>query len=361
MNYFDEPNILFFKSNPVVTIGVLVCIIILADLITNLTYQYYKRINFTDIPDDRSLHGSPIVTGGGISIALLNIVGLLYYFPLFAASAIIISILGFIDDKINLSPLIRILFHFSCSYILIICIGGFPELDFGLFEISNVSLLNIIGIIFISWFINLYNFMDGSDGFAALESIFISMALFLLICFNVSLINTDSSGETSFILRLLIINIASCIGFLFLNYPNAKIFMGDLGSNFLGLYIIGISLYIVNSSEISIWTILILYGIFFIDSTTTLIRRFLLKQKWYKPHRSHLYQRFITYKQKNNSRAKAHKNLLIISLFINCLWRSPLAILSVIYSKFSFICFVVSSMPLVYLSVFKYNEEFEIH
>ena len=333
--------------------------IIISFLLTGFIYKYYKKHNFIDIPEGRNLHDQPVVTGGGISIVILNIFGLIYYniSIIFIIPIILISILGFIDDKINLSPLIRILVHFLCSYFIIIWIDGFPILDFGLFIIDNIYIRNILGIIFISWFINLYNFMDGSDGLATLESIFISLSLLVII--NLLLINLVQNSSL-FIYPLLLINSGACMGFLFLNYPNARIFMGDQGSVFLGLYLISISLYIVNSSIISIWTILILYGLFFIDATITLFRRFLYGKKWYRPHRSHLYQRFIISKQRNLSRRKAHKNLLGWSLIINCLWLFPIAVLSVIYDKFAFVLFLLSSMPLLYLTIYKYNEEFEV-
>ena len=333
--------------------------VIISFLLTGFIYKYYKKHNFIDIPEGRNLHDQPVVTGGGISIVVLNIFGLIYYniSIIFIIPIILISILGFIDDKINLHPLIRILFHFLCSYFIIIWIEGFPILDFGLFIIDNIYIRNILGIIFISWFINLYNFMDGSDGFATLESIFISLSLLVII--NLLLINLVQN-DSLFIYPLLLINSGACMGFLFLNYPNARIFMGDQGSVFLGLYLISISLYIVNSSIVSIWTILILYGLFFIDATITLFRRFLYGQKWYLPHRSHWYQRFIIYKQKTISRKGAHQKLLIYSSLINYLWLLPMSIFSVILAEYSFLIFLLSSMPLIYLSLYKYNEEFEV-
>jgi len=340
-------------------------------LFTKLIYIYYKEQDFTDIPDGRNLHDTPTVTGGGITIVVLNIFGIIYYdfSVILIIPLIIISILGFLDDKISLSPLIRIIFHFACSCFIIIWIEGFPILDFNFFIIDNIYIRNTFGIIFISWFINLYNFMDGSDGFAILESIFISLSLFFLYVFYISLSEDLSIGTTYFyyvnshpILAMLVINISACMGFLFLNYPNAKIFMGDQGSGFLGLYLISYSLYLVNSMDtmISVWTILILYGIFFIDSTITLLRRFMMGKKWYRPHRSHFYQRFIIYQQKNISRKRAHGTLLIWSSLINYLWLFPIAFLSVIYTEFSFLLFLLSSIPLIYLSIWKYNQEFEV-
>ena len=352
--------------------------------LTRLIYNYYKKQNFVDIPRDRNLHDSPVVTGGGISIVILNIIALIYYnFPIiFIFPIIAISILGFIDDKINLSPLIRISIHFSCAFFILIWIGNFPVLDFGIVVIENVYFRNLFGIVLISWFINLYNFMDGSDGFATFQSIFISLSFiaFLLFLYGMQYILTEifPTGVNyklyvqgvqehhwimtfENVLRLLIINVSVSIGFLFFNYPNAKIFMGDQGSNFLGLYLISIGLYIVyHLPQVSIWTILIAYGLFFIDSTITLFRRFFKGQKWYLPHRSHCYQRFIISKQKTVSRKQAHQRLLIYSSLINYLWLLPMSIFSVILAEYSFLIFLLSSMPLVYLSLYKYNEEFEV-
>lgn len=358
--------------------------IVTSFFLTRLVYNYYKKQNFVDIPDGRNLHDSPIVTGGGISIVILNIIALIYYnfSIIFIFPIIAISVLGFIDDKIDLSPLTRILTHFSCAFCVLIWLGNFPVLDFGIFAIENVYFRNIFGIIFISWFINLYNFMDGSDGFATLQSIFISLSfiVFLLFLYGMQAMWIEilpTSVDYKFhklglqqhhwimtfedVLRLLIINVSVSIGFLFFNYPNAKIFMGDQGSNFLGLYLISIGLYIVcHLPQVSIWTVLIAYGLFFTDSTTTLFRRFLKGQKWYLPHRSHYYQRFIISKQKTTSRKQAHEKLLIYSSLINYLWLLPMSIFSVILAEYSFLIFLLSSMPLIYLSLYKYNEEFEV-
>tara|TARA_Y100000996_G_scaffold387418_1_gene346209 strand:- start:290 stop:1420 length:1131 start_codon:yes stop_codon:yes gene_type:complete len=358
--------------------------IVISVILTKLIYEHYRKQNFVDIPGGRNLHDSPIVTGGGISIVILNIIALIYYnfSIIFIFPIIVISVLGFIDDKVDLSPLIRILTHFSCAFCILIWLGNFPVLDFGIVVIENVYFRNLFGIVFISWFINLYNFMDGSDGFATFQSIFISLSfiVFLLFLYYMQYVSTEilptgfnyklyAQGVQEHhwvmtfenVLRLLIINVSVSIGFLFFNYPNAKIFMGDQGSNFLGLYLISIGLYIVyHLPQVSIWTILIAYGLFFVDSTITLFRRFFKRQKWYLPHRSHCYQRFIISKQKTIPRKQAHQKLLMYSSLINYLWLLPMSIFSVILVEYSFLIFLLSSMPLVYLSLYKYNEEFEV-
>jgi len=135
----------------------------------------------------------------------------------------------------------------------------------------------------IVWMTNLYNFMDGSDGFAAAQGLFIfGMAGYFLYDLQVYSFATLSWGL-----------VALLAGFLIWNWPVARIFMGDAGSYFLGFLtaVIALMSYKVYQLPLMLWVILT--SLFWFDATVTLLRRMLAREKWYKPHRLHAYQRLI--------------------------------------------------------------------
>jgi Fuc2NAc and GlcNAc transferase len=128
--------------------------------------------------------------------------------------------------------------------------------------------------------LNLYNFMDGIDGIASVEAI--------CACLGASVLYW-LSGLDALIWGPLLLA-ASVAGFLYWNFPPARIFMGDAGSGFLGIVLGGLSLQAAWVSEPMLWAWLILLGVFIVDATFTLFRRLLRGEKVYEAHRSHAYQ-----------------------------------------------------------------------
>jgi len=132
------------------------------------------------------------------------------------------------------------------------------------------------------WGTNLFNFMDGIDGIAASESVFITAAAGTL-----NLMNRGDPGLTAVLFSLS----AASLGFLFWNWPPARIFMGDVGSGFLGFIISACLMTTSLHGTLPIEVLPILGGVFVVDATTTLIRRVLQGDRWLEPHRTHAYQR----------------------------------------------------------------------
>ena len=126
----------------------------------------------------------------------------------------------------------------------------------------------------IIWFINLYNFLDGINGYAGSEAIFLALAGFILF-----------SGNHFLVLAVAV------LGFLYWNWNNAKIFMGDVGSTLLGYNIAIFTIYYANEESTNFWIWIILFGVYWFDATLTLIRRKLNKEKLSQAHKKHGYQR----------------------------------------------------------------------
>ena len=251
-----------------------------------LTYfikNYYIKNALLDEVNERSSHTVPTPHGGGIAISITWFVGLFYlYFDnqiddtLFYTLllGIVISVLSFFDDIYELSPKLRLTVQSFVAISALIILGGFNNITLGIFDISISFFTNIFAFLMIVWFINLTNFIDGINGYVGSEFLFLGLAGFLIF------------GDAHFV-------VLGCavLGFLFWNFNNAKIFMGDVGSTLLGYNIAIFTIYyaIIESSNFWIW--ITLFGLFWFDATITLIRRKLNGEKLTQAHKKHAYQR----------------------------------------------------------------------
>ena len=136
-------------------------------------------------------------------------------------------------------------------------------------------------LLFTVWMINLYNFMDGMDGFAS------GMAVI-----GFSTLGWLGWADIGFATFCLIV-VAASAGFLVHNFPPAKIFLGDAGSTALGFLAAACSLWGSKDSLFPFWVALLVFSPFIVDATVTLLRRVLRGEKFWQAHRSHYYQRLV--------------------------------------------------------------------
>ena len=280
------------------------------------------RFSKMDIPNERSSHLTPTPRGGGIAFVATSIAGFLLLLlnseldradllALCCAGAIA-AIAGHLDDRQKISgATIRLGFHALGAIILIVGIG-FPS-QISLFDrtVNTGVIGSILGVLYLVWLLNLFNFMDGIDGIAASEAIF--------VCFAGAILNFHVLSDTNFIAAAIIL--ASCtFGFLLYNWSPAKIFMGDVGSGYLGIVIGGLSLIAANQDPELLWVWIILLAVFVSDATVTLIRRLLRKQKPHVAHRSHAYQHLAI-------RLNSHAKVALLVLTVNIVWLLPIAFL----------------------------------
>jgi UDP-N-acetylmuramyl pentapeptide phosphotransferase/UDP-N-acetylglucosamine-1-phosphate transferase len=275
------------------------------------------RHKIIDIPNERSSHVTPIPRAGGLAIVLAWYIGIAVLFlmnfidrNLFFAllSGTLLTIVSLIDDLIGLKPAIRLFFQFVTAIIAFIFLGGLRQLIIPGIEMNYLFIVYPLAIIGMVWFINLFNFMDGVDGFASLEAITICLVIYFL------------SGS---IINLILI---ACIsGFLFWNWPKAKIFMGDVGSTQLGFILVVLGIYFHNSYQFSILNWIMLSSPFWFDATLTLFRRWRNGERLAEAHRKHAYQRIV---QAGFSHLKVNIYLLIINIFV--------IVIILIYREFKF-------------------------
>jgi len=257
-------------------------------------------------PNDRSSHSQPTPTMGGVAIVVLVLAYLawvagsqpLLAWSLFGALAAL-ALVGLWDDLVGLSAQLRLLVHAGAAAL---ALWGL-QLDLTWFWLACIW-------ISLMWLINLYNFMDGIDGLAACQT--------LVFCLGVHWLTVGVPGWSGDLLWLLGgVTLAFC-GF---NWPPAKIFMGDVGSGFLGLLLGVISLYVWHSFALPLVASMILLAVFWFDATYTLCVRIASQQKFTQAHRSHMYQRL--------AQRQGHLWTTTAFLIFSLCWLLPLAWLTV--------------------------------
>tara|TARA_B100000427_G_C15515180_1_gene597926 strand:+ start:466 stop:1431 length:966 start_codon:yes stop_codon:yes gene_type:complete len=319
-------------------------------MFTKIYISKFRKTEFIDTPNERSSHKRPTPTSGGIVFSSVYLVSSTYFlnvaeYQIYQHLLILIPIymlgvIGFIDDVKQISPLFRLFAHFALAIWCIYQLGGFPYLYFYGYEVNSIVLTSIFGVLFFVWLLNLYNFMDGIDGIASLETITacISIAVFLFL---------DNQQMDVWVLPLLLMSVV--FGFLFLNFPKAKIFMGDAGSSFIGACLASMAIMHTKEDPDFFWIWVILLAVFITDSTLTLFHRTLKKEKIYIAHKSHLYQIAA-------EKYSSHSKVSLAVAFINIFWLFPMAYL--VYANFieGFIGMLVAYSPLIMFSIFFRNK-----
>jgi len=281
-----------------------------------------RRSGLVDIPNARSSHFAPTPRGGGIAIVVVALAAALIDLILhqdrtawncamvwiFAGG--LIAVTGAMDDIRGLSVRSRIIAHFAAAAFLLAVCGGLPLLPVPNGQIDLGVMGWLLGGAAIVWSINLFNFMDGIDGLAAAQAIFVFGSAVSLLAYSDALTNSDVP---------LVAIAAAAGGFLVWNIPPAKIFMGDVGSGFLGFAVAAGAVLTAGRGRMSLWTWLVLNGSFLTDATTTLVTRLLSGQRGYEAHRSHAYQRLAR-------KWKSHITVVAIYAAINLAWCLPWAV-----------------------------------
>ncbi|WP_443690997.1 MraY family glycosyltransferase [Pseudomonas sp.] len=317
--------------------------IIISLVLTGGIRKYALAKSIIDIPNSRSSHTVPTPRGGGAAI-VLAFLGVLPFFAwldvipwttacgIFGAGALV-AIIGFLDDHGHIPARWRLLGHFWAASWGLFWLGGIPTLSAFGYNIDLGFVGDFLAVIYLVWLLNLYNFMDGIDGLASIEAI--------CVCLGGCLIFWISDlGAFLWMPATLAMAVA---GFLYWNFPTARIFMGDAGSGFLGLILGLFSLQATGAQSHFIWSWLILLGVFIVDATWTLFRRLLQGDKIYEAHRSHAYQRASRHFGK-------HLPVSLAVLAINLAWLTPFALLVALKYVDGVLGLIIAYLPLLALA-----------
>lgn len=249
-----------------------------------------SRLHVLDHPNERSLHSRPTPRSGGVAIFVALVISLIMWdisadialsLYVLGAGAAIIAGLSFVDDRRGLPVSVRLPSHLAVAVMLVVSDLFLPALLMPGFVWYWPQWLGILlSLLFLVWMINLYNFMDGMDGFAAGMAV-IGFGTFALLGYL--------AGNTVFLTLNLII-VSAAAGFLWFNFPPARIFMGDTGSSLLGLLAGGLSIWGAREGVFPFWIALLVFSPFIVDATVTLLRRLGHGEQVWQAHRSHYYQ-----------------------------------------------------------------------
>lgn len=262
---------------------------------TGVVRRYAVRRELIDVPNERSSHTQPTPRGGGLAIVLVTLCGLLTYsllvsveywrvLFLYVFGAGLIAVVSWLDDLYTLPKRVRFVAHSLAALLAIIGFGHWDKVIVPLLDQVHLGWLGLpVTFVWIVGLTNAYNFMDGIDGIAAVQSVVTGVGWAIIG----TLIDLPFVGILGALLG------ATSLGFLFHNWPPARIFMGDVGSAFLGysfacLAIIGAS----KDPPLAIAGVLLVWPFVF-DTIFTFFRRLKNRENVFSAHRSHLYQRLV--------------------------------------------------------------------
>lgn len=323
--------------------GFLFLIFLSTLFLTGVVKKYILAKKIIDIPNNRSSHVTPTPRGGGVAFVLIFLVSacLLFYYQLVnlhggyvvLIAAFFIALMGYFDDLNSLSPLQRFIMQIIFAIISLYVMNFLPVINIYSYSIHPGFVLNFLVIFYLVWLTNLYNFMDGVDGIASIEAISTGLGISIIYWLT---------GHYDMILLPMLLSIVVA-GFLYWNFPPARIFMGDVGSGFLGfmLGILSIQSLFIGVEFFYCW--LILLGVFIVDSTYTLLYRMVSGKKIYLAHASHAYQHA----------ARHYNSHLFVSMgvfFINVIWLLPICIAVSLKFIDGFLGLFIAYLPIFILS-----------
>lgn len=326
------------------SILLLALIAVLSAFLTGLVRRYAIAHTLLDVPNARSSHAAPTPRGGGVAIVVgallgllvLALTGVLLWPPLWALTGAggLVAAIGFLDDHRHVAAPWRLLAHFVAAVWALVWLGGAPPLPiFG--NILDPGWLGAgLIAIYLVWILNLYNFMDGIDGIAGVEAVFVSVGGALMFV----LADVPSLSAVPLMIA------AAAAGFLFWNFPPAKIFMGDAGSGFLGIVLAVMSLHAAWSVPQLFWCWGILLGAFVVDATVTLLRRVWRGERVYEAHRNHAYQHAAR-------RFGSHRLITLSVLALDIFWLLPIAVLVAVRQLDGVTGTALAYLPLVVMAM----------
>ncbi len=282
-----------------------------------------RRMRWLALPNERSFHAEPTPSIGGLAI----VVPVLAYLGYVSAAGVaaaqglllgagLLALVGLRDDLKELGSA----FRFACQILAVVLVLWYLALPW-----PWLAVLVTGGALL--WHINLFNFMDGIDGIAGSQC--------LIYCLGVLLLAGDLAGWLGELNWLLA---GTSIGFLVFNWPPARIFMGDVGSGFLGLVLGVIAVEVARQEYLPLVASLILLAGFWFDASYTLCVRMISGQKFVQAHRSHLYQHLAA--------KKGHQWTTLVYVAFGVVWLLPLAAFSVNFPQLNIAWLALSISPM---------------
>lgn len=274
-------------------LGVFTVVCLASAMLTGIVWWHARRQRWFAIPNARSSHTVPTPSSGGIgltvvSLVLFTVLGFTGTLDARIAWALVgggaaVAVVGLLDDRRQLPAHARIAVHVLAAAWALWWIGGLDHLHVGASVRAIGAVGSVLALLAIVGFSNLSNFMDGIDGLMGAEAVVVGWVLGFLAL---------ASGAPGIAVALWILA-ASALGFLFWNWHPARIFMGDVGSVFLGFSFATIAVAIEQFRILPGLLAVILFAVVIVDAGFTTIRRAFRGERWYEAHRTFTYQRAV--------------------------------------------------------------------
>lgn len=302
--------------------------IIISGLCSWFIALYGPKFGFMDVANGRSSHSGAIPTGAGIGLPLIyGSISIHLQIPVFFwLPVVVISLFSFLGDRTELSVKIRLIVQFVCA--TTVCTGWYFNTGY-----SNFFLF-LFFVIFITGTANMYNFMDGINGLAGITAV-IGFG-FLTWYGQTHHVNPD-------LVQLNFVLCGASVGFLFFNFPKAIVFMGDVGSIFIGFFF-AVQVMLMSASLVDFICLTSFILPFYLDEVSTMTVRLKNKENLTTAHRKHLYQLLaneLQIPQWKITLGFAFSQILI-GLIIILIKAKSLALIICIYTLFSVIFFAVT-------------------
>jgi Fuc2NAc and GlcNAc transferase len=291
---------------------------------TSVFRRYALSNGLLDFPNERSAHTRPVPRGGGVAIVLTILVGivtgaLLGFIPSKTAGAlvggaILVSLVGWIDDRKSLPTRIRLAAQLGAATWTVVLLQGYLRINLGWSAAELGVAGSVLAAVGIMWGTNFFNFMDGVDGLAAVEAVMVGLA-------GGGMLLWDGHPQLALIAFLVA---GAAAGFLRWNWHPAQVFMGDVGSTTLGFLFCSLAVASENAGSVSLFTWGTLLGVFVFDPTLTLVRRLRYGNRWSTPHLDFAFHRAV---RDGRSHSQVTTGVVTINLVLTALavlgWAFP--------------------------------------
>jgi len=277
-----------------------------------LVRRWAEQHRVLDLPNERSSHSKLMPRGGGLAIVGVTLAGFISYcvgrgiwpwqwLASFGLGAGLVSFVGWLDDLHSLSTVVRFNAQIFGAIVVLVGVGWWESVYVPVAGALHVGRLGIpVTLLWLVGLANAYNFMDGIDGIAGTQGAIGGVGWAIL--------GALSGAYGVAVLGALLA--ATCLGFLFHNWPPARIFMGDVGSGFLGFTFACLALiggqkdpYLASAGAVLMWP-------FVFDTAFTFLRRLIRRENVFAAHRSHLYQRLVI-------SGLSHRTVTLIYVFLD--------------------------------------------
>lgn len=281
---------------PIVWPGLVMALFVLSAVIVDLVIIMATRYRLVDLPNQRSAHALPTPRGGGVAIVITMVVatiGVAFRWPGIALPlmlgglipALVIAWIGVLDDMQPLRASLRLFIHIGVALAITAVLGPIQSVAIpGVSEIALGWAAWPVTVIWIVGLTNAFNFMDGSDGMAALGAVMVGLAI-------------TAISLAVWVPPLMVLGAfvaAAAGGFLVFNWQPARVFMGDVGSAFLGTFFAALPLlFPPHLRSVVLVPIVLALWPYIYDPFVSVLRRIWNRHNPLEPHREFLFHRLV--------------------------------------------------------------------